>query len=156
MKNLAFHSLLRLIMILLEILTTSLMHFLFKSWENVFLNLGVKGLKDWAAVWLTYWPETITFSPSYQTFFHWKRYFRCGIPCCCSTRPSRCSLASPFLSSSWSSFCRLASTSASCYFLICRVRSAGLLLVFGFLASKVQDFQLRRNRTFCPAVTITM
>ena len=40
MKNLALHSLLRSKMIILPILTTSLIHFSLKSWENVLFELG--------------------------------------------------------------------------------------------------------------------
>ena len=45
MKNLAFHSLLRRKMILLPILTTSLIHFSLKGWENVPFELGNERVK---------------------------------------------------------------------------------------------------------------
>ena len=44
-KNLAFHSLPKRTMIILPILTTSLMHFFLKGWENVLFELGSKTLK---------------------------------------------------------------------------------------------------------------
>ena len=44
MKNLAFHNLLKLKMIILPILTASLIHFQCKVGRIYFLNLGVKGL----------------------------------------------------------------------------------------------------------------
>ena len=40
MKNLAFHSLLRWKIIVLAILTTSLIHFFIRGWENLFFELG--------------------------------------------------------------------------------------------------------------------
>ena len=46
MKKLAFHSLLRWKMIILSILTTLLIHFSLRGWENVLLNLGVKGIRQ--------------------------------------------------------------------------------------------------------------
>ena len=46
MKNLAFHRLLRWKMIMLPILTTTLIHFLFKGWENVLFELGSERVKN--------------------------------------------------------------------------------------------------------------
>ena len=48
MENLAFHTLLRWRMIILQILTTPLIHFSFKGWENVnFLSWDWKGYIGW-------------------------------------------------------------------------------------------------------------
>ena len=45
MKNLAFHSLLRLEIIKPPILITSLLHFYLNAWENVLLELGSEKVK---------------------------------------------------------------------------------------------------------------
>ena len=45
-ENLAFHSLLRWKMIIIQILATSLMHFLLKGWENVLFELR-SGRVNW-------------------------------------------------------------------------------------------------------------
>ena len=45
MENLAFHSLLRWKMIVLPILTTSLIHFFERWWENVLFELGTERIK---------------------------------------------------------------------------------------------------------------
>ena len=52
-KNLAFHSLPRWKMIILQILTTLLMHSSLKGWENVLFELGSKRVKTESFSWAT-------------------------------------------------------------------------------------------------------
>ena len=50
MENLAFHSLLNLMMIILPILTTSRIHFSLGRWENVLFELGIERVTNYCGM----------------------------------------------------------------------------------------------------------